>query len=138
MFLLFPRKVIIVSKSLSTHLRVHDRLYSRDDSRFTASQWETVSLFNGVSHWLGARGKPRISPEFVEDFIYSSTNLLPAGVHWDKAFNNFKPEETGRHFPGYIFIYFFVNENLFDFYRILLLVINLTIGIGSGNGSAPG
>ena len=26
----------------------------RADSRFASSQWETVLLFNGVSHWLGA------------------------------------------------------------------------------------
>ena len=29
-------------------------VYSRDDSRFAPSQWETALLCNDVSHWLGA------------------------------------------------------------------------------------
>ena len=31
-----------------------NRTFSRADSRFAPSQWETAFLFNDVSHWLGA------------------------------------------------------------------------------------
>ena len=44
--------------------------YSRADSRFAPSQWETALLCNDVSHWLGV--KPRISP-FTAKLICANT-----------------------------------------------------------------
>ena len=42
---------------------------ARDDSRFVPSQWETVLLCNGVSHWLGA------SLEWALDVVFATQTL---------------------------------------------------------------
>ena len=62
----------------------HDNFYSRADSRFASSQWETVLLCNDVSHWLGANLEPALYSIFflskkTWDYYYTFYWILSHG-----------------------------------------------------------
>ena len=127
---------------------------SRADSRFAPSQWETVLLCNGLSHWLGAVLASAMnsvlvtccdshSGQLVRDHVGYGLSQWKTTLHYNVVYHCLKPCSEWSLVVYVIYNYVFCLVALlceFNSLRLHLVthicVGNLTI-IGSDNGLSP-
>ena len=84
------------------HRGISTLLFSRVDSRFAPSQWETALLCNTVSHWLGARLESALP---VTQLLLGNLTVSSAACWWF-------PSQRASHAKDLMFSLLYMNKLL--------------------------